>query len=238
MCSDACKGLDNAVGTVFSQAENRECMRHMYQNFIKHFSSDVFTDHLYPAARSYTEGLFKWHMKKIYEFAPPAIDYLQDHYSRIWYMCGFSEASKYDYLTNNVSESFNAQVRHFKRLHIHELVDRLRELIMEKRYLRRKIAQQWEEGIIPSVIKELNLISKNLKVIKVAGSDEDIAEVTILDDWNNQNRCTVDLKNHKCFCRQWQITGKPCKHALAWILSNRGIQIADYVHEYYSVARC
>jgi hypothetical protein len=33
------------------------------------------------------------------------------------------------------------------------------------------------------------------------------------------------------------VIGKPCKHALAWILSNRGLRIQDYVHEYYSVAR-
>jgi len=33
-----------------------------------------------------------------------------------------------------VLESFNAQVKKFKGLLIHELVDRLRELIMEKRY--------------------------------------------------------------------------------------------------------
>ena len=38
-------------------------------------------------------------------------------------------------------------------------------------------------------------------------------------------------------CRQWQITGKPCSHAIAWICSNRGVKIDDYVHEYYSVAR-
>ena len=237
LCSDACKGLEKIIGAVFSQVENRECMRHLYQNFMKHYSGDVFTEHLYPAARSYTEGLFKWHIQQIYEFAPGAIDFLERYHGRIWYRCAFLEESKYDYLTNNVSESFNAQIKQFKGLHIHELVDRLREFIMEKRYVRKKIAQQWEEGILPSVIKELNLISKNLKVVKVAVSDEYFAEVTILDDWNNQKRCTVDLKNHKCSYREWQITGKPCKHALAWILSNRGIQIADYVHEYYSVAR-
>ncbi|CAO2187614.1 unnamed protein product, partial [Urochloa humidicola] len=39
----------------------------------------------------------------------------------------------------------------------------------------------------------------------------------------------------KCSCRAWQISGKPCKHALAWILSNRGMRIEDFVHEYYSV---
>ena len=31
--------------------------------------------------------------------------------------------------------------------------------------------------------------------------------------------------------------GKACKHALAWILSNRGVKIEDFIHEYYSVAR-
>ena len=237
ICTDACKGLEKAVGAVFPEVEYRECMRHLYSNFMKHYTGDVFTTHLYPAARSYTEGLFKWHLKKIYEFAPDAIKYLQDHHNRIWYRAGFSEDSKCDYLTNNVSESFNSQVRDMKGLLIHELVDGLREMIMEKRYLRRKVGRELGEGILPSVIKELNLISKHLKVVKVAVSDEDFAEVTLLDDWNNTKRHTVDLVNHKCSCRVWQVIGKPCRHALAWILSNRGLQIKDFVHEYYSVAR-
>ena len=127
-------------------------------------------------------------------------------------------------------ESFNAQIKKLKGLHLHELCDRLRELIMEKWYIRKKIARQWEDGILPGVLKDLNAISKNLKVVKVATCDDGIAEV-------NQKRHTVDLKNHKCSCREWQITGKPCKHALAWICSNRGVQISYYVHEYYSVAK-
>jgi hypothetical protein len=51
----------------------------------------------------------------------------------LWYRCGFSEVSKCDYLTNNILESFNSQIRHLKGLLLHELVDGLRELIMEKR---------------------------------------------------------------------------------------------------------
>ena len=129
------------MGVVFPQAENRECMRHMYSNFMKHFSGDVFTDHLYPAAKSYTDYMFKWHMNKIFEYAPAALKYLDQHHGRIWYRSAFSEESKCDYLTNNVSKSFNSQIKHLKGLLIHELVDRLRELIMEKMYIRRKIGQ-------------------------------------------------------------------------------------------------
>jgi hypothetical protein len=101
LCSDDCKGLEKVVGVVFPQAKIREYMRHMYNNFMKHYSGDVFTDHLYPTARSYTEYMFRWHMKKIFEFAPAAIDYLEEHHGRIWYRSGFSEDSKCDYLTSN-----------------------------------------------------------------------------------------------------------------------------------------
>jgi hypothetical protein len=44
---------------------------------------------------------------------------------------------------------------------------------MEKRYIRKKIGQQWQDEILPSVMKELNLISNHLKVVKVTASDED-----------------------------------------------------------------
>ncbi|CAD6252784.1 unnamed protein product [Miscanthus lutarioriparius] len=108
---------------------------------------------------------------------------------------------------------------------------------MEKWYIRKKIARQWEDGILLGVLKDLNAISKILKVVKVATCDDGIVEVIILDDQNNQKRHTMDFENHKCSCREWQITGKPCKHALAWICPNRGVQISDYVYEYYSVAK-
>ena len=141
ICTDACKGLETTVGAVFPTTEYRECMRHLYGNFMKHFQGDVFTDHLYPAARSYTEYMFKWHIQKIFTAALDAVEYLEQHHNKIWYRCGFSEANKCDYLTNNVSKSFNAQIKHLKGLLLHELVDGLRELIMEKRYLRRKIGR-------------------------------------------------------------------------------------------------
>ncbi|WVZ87679.1 hypothetical protein U9M48_034280, partial [Paspalum notatum var. saurae] len=231
ICTDACKGLEIAVGAVFPQAEYRECMRHLYANFIKYYQGDVFTEHLYPAARAYKEGLFKWHINKIYEYASDALLYLDTYHNKLWYRVGFSEASKCDYLTNNVSESFNAQIRHLKALLLHELVDALRKMIMEKRYLRRKIGREMADGILPAVMKELHQISNNLKVVKVARSDDDFAK------WNNSKRHHVDLVNHFCSCRHWQVIGKPCKHALAWVLSNRGLEILDHVHEYYSAAK-
>ena len=44
--SDACKGLEVAVDQVFPECEYRECIRHLYQNFMKIFHGKVYTDHL------------------------------------------------------------------------------------------------------------------------------------------------------------------------------------------------
>jgi hypothetical protein len=234
--SDAQKGLIEGVAAAFPNAEHRECMRHLYANFMRRYRGPIFTQHLYPAARSYTEDRFKWHLQQIAEHNPDAINWLQKNHGRLWYRCGFSEDSKCDYLTNNISESFNNQIKGLKGLLPHELCDGLRVLIMEKMAYRRQIGRQLDDGILPSVMLELNKASNDLRVVKISRGDDDYAEVTLVDADNITRRHTVDLENHKCSCRKWQLTGKPCNHALAWICANRG-RIADYVHPYYSVEK-
>ena len=89
--TDACKGLEKAVDKAFPEAEHRECMRHLYSNFMKKFRGPIFTQHLYPAARSYTEDKFRMHMQQIAQSSPEAIGWLEKNHGRIWYRCGFSE---------------------------------------------------------------------------------------------------------------------------------------------------
>lgn len=210
--TDACKGLEKAVDAAFEKVEHRECMRHLYANFMKKFQGPAFTDHLYPAARSYTEDGFRWHMQQIYQVRSDAIEYLEKHHSRIWYRCGFSESSKCDYLTNNVSESFNNQIKKLKGLLLHELVDGIREMIMEKMALRREVGKKLVDGILPNVMKELNDATVCLRVVKVVRSDEGFAEVTLVESDNNTRRHTVDLQNQNCSCRVWQVESHANMH--------------------------
>jgi hypothetical protein len=76
-------------------------------------------------------------------YTPNAIKYLDDHHNRIWYKSRFSKDSKCDYLTNNISESFNSQVRDMKGLLIHELLDGLRDMIMERGFLGERLVEKW-----------------------------------------------------------------------------------------------
>ena len=45
------------------------------------------------------------------------------------------------------------------------------------------------------------------------------------------------LVDKVCTCRQWQITGQPCPHALAVITSTRQPDMAKFVDQYYSVQK-
>ena len=45
------------------------------------------------------------------------------------------------------------------------------------------------------------------------------------------------LSQKICTCRQWQITGQPCPHALAVITSTRQPNMGKFVDHYYSVQK-
>jgi hypothetical protein len=63
--TDACKGLENAVKDVFPHAEQRDCFRHMMQNYVKRFPGGA--EHMYPAARAYKKVVHDHHLALVRE---------------------------------------------------------------------------------------------------------------------------------------------------------------------------
>lgn len=49
------------------------------------------------------------------------------------------------------------------------------------------------------------------------------------------HQIVVDLKNHRCACRKWQLTGIPCFHACACIFFQKESPL-QYMHECYNRA--
>lgn len=131
VCTDASKGLTNVVKKVFIHAEQRECFGHMRLNLIKKFQEKVY-GRMWPAARSYSESTYKYHMEKIIkadeEFGAEFADYLKTYHSLLWYRSGFNTDIKVDHINNHLAESFNSWI---KDLPVHELMDNLRIKIMK-----------------------------------------------------------------------------------------------------------
>jgi len=50
-------------------------------------------------------------------------------------------------------------------------------------------------------------------------------------------RHVVYLNLQECTCREWQVNGKHCPHALAVITTERQPDMEKYVNEYYSIKK-
>jgi hypothetical protein len=133
-------------------------------------------------------------------------------------------------LTNNICESFNKQIKNFKGLNVCNLFDRIQKFVTEKFCVRRQISEKLNSRILPRVIKKLNALSKTIGRNKIIWSTEHEAEFT-LQDLKFVKRHIVNLQNRTCTCRVWQVSGKSCMHALAFICSINGVEIQTYVDD-------
>ncbi|KAM0910306.1 hypothetical protein ACQ4PT_014248 [Festuca glaucescens] len=238
---DAGKGIDAAVTQVFTNGvEHRECMRHLVKNFMKKIRGDVLLKHLWPACRAYRILRFEQHYNPMLEACPEAIQWLEDNHKHLWKRYQFSEISKVDYVTNNIAESFNSWIRTEKSFPVIPLFDRIRQLIMEKMDLRRRLSYKLCGKILPRVLKDVNAKSRGLPYAHTfSNRDQDnsplLAEVQGVDKDLQLWRHTLDLTNRTCTCRQWQVTSLPCYHAVHVITSMRNPKMEDYIDDYYSV---
>ncbi|WVZ86877.1 hypothetical protein U9M48_033595 [Paspalum notatum var. saurae] len=166
--------------------------------------------------------------------SPNAMKWIDDNHKHLWTRYKFSPASKCDYGTNNIAETFNSWVRHEKSQNVIQLMDRIRQMIMEKLDIRRHLASKLNDKILPHIVKDLNARSRDLKYVihKGINNTAEIEGTTAqLKVW----RHIVDLDKKECSCMKWQITGLPCTHALCLINSMRDRHVEDYVDDYYSV---
>lgn len=125
----------------------------MWKNLSKKYNGDVIDKNVCPAARAYEEDVYEGHISHIQEAKPVVIRCLQANHPRLWARSKFNGICMVDYINNNISESFNKKINPCKGLPIVELVDKLRQLIIEKLELRRTVAEKFVGKIIPSVMK-------------------------------------------------------------------------------------
>ena len=117
------------------------------------------------------------------------------------------------------------------------MADAIREKTLTLFAKRRKIANALSLGILPAVIHQLNAGSRGLGHLKVTKGHPEEAEVTEIYKDEEVRRHVVYLPQHVHTCREWQLTGKPCSHALAVITTMRQPNMDQYVDKYYLVEK-
>ena len=105
--TDCGQAVTNGVSEVFPEAEHRECMYHLVQNFKKRYSGQIFDENLWQSAYSWNPYIFEKHYQAMAEHKPEVMKYLQENHKKLWTRSQFSTLLKVDYITNNLAESFN-----------------------------------------------------------------------------------------------------------------------------------
>ena len=233
--TDACKGLETAINNVFTDGvEHRECMLHLWRNLKKKFKGPVIDNNMWPAARTCNQTVFQGHMSLIASSCPELMQWLHTYHPHKWSKSMFNGMCKVDYINNNISESFNSKINAYKGLPIVELLDRIRQFVVAKMELRGRIASKLEGKILPHILQQLNANSRGLKGYRITRCGPTGAEVSSVESATNDTRYAVELDERMCSCNQWQISGKPCNHAVAFICHTRG-KLEDFVDDYFGV---
>jgi len=101
------QGLVNAILTVFPNAQNRWCCKHLYNDFITQFPGVMLRSLFWKAAKCYTSWEYKEAMNEIKKINVEAYTWLENNHPSMWARSTFDTSIKSDHITNNMSESFN-----------------------------------------------------------------------------------------------------------------------------------
>ncbi|XP_015167368.1 uncharacterized protein [Solanum tuberosum] len=231
--SDKQKGLIEAFDLVLPGVSHRFCVRHLHSNFKRAgYSGMALKNALWKAASATTIDRFDVCMTDLFELDKYAYAWLFAKVPSEWSRSHFSPLSKCDILLNNQCEVFNKFILDARDKPIVKLLETIRHLLMTRINSNREKAEKWNlNDICPTIKKKLAKTMKkaanyipqrsNMWNYEVIGPVEG-------DNWG------VDLYNRTCSCRQWELSGVPCKHAISsiWLKND---EVLNYVDDCYKV---
>jgi hypothetical protein len=130
---------------------------------------------------------------------------------------------------------FNNWIKDYKDLPVCQLADKIRVMIMELFFRRRRIGERLYGKILSSIISILNARTRGLGHLSLVKGDHYYAEV---QDHNNVlTKHVVKAHLKTCTWLEWQHTGKPCQHTLVVIIAQqfRDVSVENFVDDYFSV---
>lgn len=139
-----------------------------------------------------------------------------------------------DVLLNNLCEVFNKQLVDARDKPIIHALEYIREYIMKRIVNVLGVIDKSDGPLTPGATKLLESVKKDASKYTVIWNGGDKYQVS--GPWGDQT--VVDLKAKDCSCRRWELTGIPCKHAVASIwnatLNGQNVGIPeDWVNPVY-----
>ncbi|KAJ0566482.1 putative transcription factor interactor and regulator CCHC(Zn) family [Helianthus annuus] len=219
--SDRQKGIIPAVSKVFPMAEHRYCIRHIHENMKANanWRNDKIKGLFWNAASATTVPWFDHAMQDIKMVDQKLHDWLKQIPVKHWSRCQFSGRPKCDILLNNICEVFNRQLIHARDKPIITSLECIREYLMKRNLVVHKLIAKTKGPLTPYATKALDEIKQEAAEYTVIFNS--ISKYQVNGPRDNK---VVNLVEKSCTCRRWDLTGIPCKHAVAciWNLALHG----------------
>ncbi|KAG8377443.1 hypothetical protein BUALT_Bualt08G0033400 [Buddleja alternifolia] len=223
------KGLLPALYELLPDIEHRYCVKHMYDNFKKKHPGLSLKDRMWNVARATTVNQFKFQMVAFKEVDEDAHNWLAEVLPRHWSRSHFRTFPKCDILLNNICESFNAAILEARNKPLLSMVESIRVYLMKRLQSKRNYMSRWKEMVSPKVLKQVDKLKDNTRscISTHAGAGK-------FETRDMYTQYSVDLDQHSCTCRRWDLSGIPCVHAISAIMS-AGREVEPYINQCYSL---
>ncbi|KAK2645117.1 hypothetical protein Ddye_020312 [Dipteronia dyeriana] len=170
-------------------------------------------------------------MDEIGAINPAAKSWLQEIKPKHWSRYAYDHVIRCDHVTNNMTEAFNSMIgTHIVSSYL-ELLEFIRRMVMRKFQERKEECQQWNSVLPSRVNAKILKNSKQSRVLTI------IAAGNMEYEFLGPNEgYAVKLGEYSCQCGSWQVSGIPCRHAMATISHHCGKaavkdKVSEYVHQ-------
>lgn len=211
---DGQKSIVDAVRRKFPNSVQAFCMHHLSESIGKEFKNSRLIHLLWKAAYATTTMAFKERMAEIEDVSSEAAKWIQQFPPSRWALAHF-EGTRYGHLSSNIEE-FNRWILEARELPIIQVIERIHCKLMAEFDARRLKSSSWFSVLAPSAEKHMIEAINHASMYQVLRSDE--VEFEVL---SAERSDIVNIGTHCCSCRDWQLYGIPCSHAVAALISCR-----------------
>ncbi|XP_065859865.1 uncharacterized protein [Euphorbia lathyris] len=227
--------LRQSILLLFEDSHHGFCLHNLSEDLKKDLKGphteevlNVIIGHLYDAANSATLDGFRRCIASIKSISPEAFEWIMQTVPEHWANSLF-EGSRFGHFTSRSGQSFYSWVNELPTLPVVQIVDTIRQKLMELIYSRKVESDKWSTKLTPSLENKLQKGIHKAKSLQVSLSPGGGFEV--YDCFGDTNVVNIDTWN--CSCREWQLNGFPCYHAVA-VLQHCNRDLCDYCSRYYT----
>ncbi|KAK9044270.1 hypothetical protein V6N11_072583 [Hibiscus sabdariffa] len=222
------QGLIPVLRESFPDVDHRMCARHIYASWHKKWKGMNRKIQFWNTVRASFVEDFDEQLQKLEALGTNSSNDLLETPVECWSKAYFKGTSKSDVVDNNMAEAFNGWIIEARCKPIITMLEEIRTMVMSRMNVKRAWAGTWRTNIAPRALQKLKRNMENSTHCRLVWNGDGGFEVNHLG-----NQHTIDLKKLTGTCREWEINGIPCCHAIC-AMYHDSKKSETYISEWYS----